>query len=147
MATDIILKDQEIQVTGGNLNIDQGLKLGTTFSSNANKLEFNPSGLVVKNDKNSTRIQSEWISSDKSYFKELSSNEIYCNKLQLGRGSVNEPANPGFIDIQDGISNKTISLDGKTGIIKCKDIEIETIGNLVQIIKKLQNDIRILQSK
>jgi len=147
MAADIVLTDQEAKITNGSLKVDKMVEAGIQFSDTSNHLKFDARGLVISSKSSKTQINGGRILSGGGHFDVLRSDKCFYNKVHLGAGRPHEPGIAGEMKIQNGMGNETISADGKSGVINCTDIHLNTIGNLVEIIKKLQNDIEILKKK
>jgi hypothetical protein len=147
MASDIILKEREVKVTGGDLKVDKGLELGTTFASNRSRLKFDLNGLTIRDNDETLTLRPGRIFSPKGHFTDLNTSNFLASAITLGKGNAGEPRDPGTIEIENGKGQQTIALEGQQGKIECKDIKLDTINSLVQVIRQLQDDIRLLKNR
>lgn len=147
MATDIILQNREVKVTGGELEVDFGLEVGKSFATNRPHLKFDLNGLTISNNQKKTIIKPNMVISSSGSFTNVRSKTFNGESIDIGQGNADEPRSPGQIDVGNGMGTNTISLNGRNGNIECRDIQLETIGSLVQIIRQLQNDIRNLKNQ
>jgi len=158
MATDILLQEKSVQVTGGDLSITQGdlqvennldvgnqLKAGTDFIADRDKLNFDLNGLVISDDKNSVRIRGGSITGRRAHLQTIWTKSITAKTIELGKGSSAEPSNPGLMKFSDGKGNEKIILEGVSGNIRCKDLQLDEIGSLKQIIQELRREIAQLK--
>lgn len=119
MTADIILEDDAVRVTDGNLEVTGGrliLSRGFRLRQGDDSIEmFNSGSIYVRGVDDTTKIYSSYILTSKVLAQKVRAGEILSSNVQIGAGRPDEPGDAGILSLEDGYGNETIKADGKHG--------------------------------
>ena len=151
MQSDIILEDENVEIKARNLEVtgnevtfkDEGRKEGLKYRNSrltvGNSSVGESAYLFVTDTRGTTKIRSNYISSDLLIGDRVRTKEINTSEIEIGPTASDSPKTSKLI-VNNKQAEPAITIDGEK-----EDIVLKSIGSLTDKIKELEKEISDLK--